>query len=1319
MTTSTTQTSQQNAPTAFAGQNYTNAINQAAGLSQTPYNPATNVGVAGLTQPQTTAFSQLQGIQGTQQPYLDAATNYANMGAAPISSQAIQGYLNPYQSQVTNATMAQLANQQGQQSANLTGSLAASGAFGGDRSAVAQGILANQQSLASGQTLAGLNNQNYSQALSAAQQDSARQMQTAYTMGNLGQETVGLGLQGAQAGLAAGNQLQAQQQSQLNAGTQNAVQQTMWPYQNTQYYSGIAGALGPLLGGTSSGTSSTSNPLGTSLGLGMLGYGLMFSDEKLKHDIKPIGKTFDNQTIYKYRYHGDPTPRIGLIAQEVQKKHPEAVSTINGFKAVDYDLATDHAEKRKHAANGGTIRAFDSGGSVTDPYAAGTPLAFPSFMTSGGGSQASPPGGAASQAQAAQNNPFTNAAQMYQLGNSMGGSGGLWNTLGGSNALGGLYFGSGAFGAADGGAIRGYESGGTVNPYIEGRALNFPSPMNPSGAGSAFPQSGAASQGAQASPFAGLGQMYSMGNSMGGSGGLTGGLGSALGGLFAQGGKVKRRADGGDTSNGTQDQPLIPPQPQGAPQPYTAPLVPPTQGEAASWVPMAPGVGPQAYTPPNPQSLPGIGTQQVAPPPAVPAELPDSPTVVPAQRFDASGQQISGPGMNAPAPQGGPPLTASPQTPPAGQNTVQDIVAELRAGGASEAAIRGILANIKDESSFNAGLRHPDQPNWSGEAHFAHGLYQEGGQEWNNYQAWLTKNHPNADWRDPKLQTQFLVQNLKANYPHIWDSMNKGTPEQAAQSFVTGYLRPRADLAQQRVDMYGRGVPDIDYFMKGNFAPKGGAATPPTANATPPAETATTLPAVASQADEIMRRLGYAQNPDQKTGGILSKIFGNNRFTNDPLGITGNPLVMAGMGQLASGTQQGLAMPFTLQQQQRQHQIEAYKLAVSAQEEQRKIALAEQQAKLLQMQANKPFPIDTRQQINALGQLETIHTYGVYDPKHPGGIRPTGTYQTNQNGDTVWTPWQGEAAPAGAPGANPAANTPPAAKPATAGQSFNNIYNWQGKTEDEYLRSLPPVVASGAKAVADYKSKPKTGKDASQGEGLGVMTAARALGEIRGEPYDEQNYEIRNKARKEFSGDSKTARTLRTGNTAIGHLTELANDADDLNSFSSHWGNWLANAASTPGATPRQRSYRANAALVAEELTTFYRETGGAEADIVRLTNELSEANTPAEQKAVIGKLAKLAMSRAESVEQTRDTALGKEGSKYPVFTDATKKRLGAIMTWATQPDAKMDPALRMTDEEKTASAPVRITGDDDEKFKKLPSGSLFIGPDNHIRRKP
>ena len=264
---------------------------------------------------------------------------------------------------------------------------------------------------------------------------------------------------------------------------------------------------------------------------------------------------------------------------------------------------------------------------------------------------------------------------------------------------------------------------------------------------------------------------------------------------------------------------------------------------------------------------------------------------------------------------------------------------------------------------------------------------------------------------------------------------------------------------------------------------------------------------------------------------------------------------------------------------------------------------------------------------------------------------------------------------------------------------------------------MPPVIASGAKAVADYKSKPKTGKDASQGEGLGVMTAARALGEIRGEPYDEQNYGIRNKARTEWSTDSKTTRTLRTGNTGIGHLAELANDADALNSFGSHPINYLTNLASTAGSTPRQKSYRANAALVASELTTFYRETGGAEADIERLIKELSDSNTPEEQKAVIGKLATLAMSRAEAVEQSRDAALGKEGGKYPVFTDKTKNRLAGIAAWANSPDAKMDPTLKMTDEEKSDTSPVKISGDED--YAKLKSGKYFIGLDGHMRRKP
>ena len=78
--------------------------------------------------------------------------------------------------------------------------------------------------------------------------------------------------------------------------------------------------------------------------LGMQG-AMLFSDERLKEDIAPVGALNDGQTVFSYRYVGDPTPRIGLLAQEVEKRHPEAVHTDpeTGFKKVHYGLATSQA----------------------------------------------------------------------------------------------------------------------------------------------------------------------------------------------------------------------------------------------------------------------------------------------------------------------------------------------------------------------------------------------------------------------------------------------------------------------------------------------------------------------------------------------------------------------------------------------------------------------------------------------------------------------------------------------------------------------------------------------------------------------------------------------------------------------------------------------------------------------------------------------------------------------------------------------------------------------------------------------------------------
>lgn len=76
--------------------------------------------------------------------------------------------------------------------------------------------------------------------------------------------------------------------------------------------------------------------LGGLFGLG--GSLIMASDERLKEDIQPVG-SLEGHKLYAYTYKADPTktPQIGVMAQEVEKKRPDAVLKDNkGMRAVDY-----------------------------------------------------------------------------------------------------------------------------------------------------------------------------------------------------------------------------------------------------------------------------------------------------------------------------------------------------------------------------------------------------------------------------------------------------------------------------------------------------------------------------------------------------------------------------------------------------------------------------------------------------------------------------------------------------------------------------------------------------------------------------------------------------------------------------------------------------------------------------------------------------------------------------------------------------------------------------------------------------------------------
>lgn len=156
--------------------------------------------------------------------------------------------------------------------------------------------------------------------------------------------------------LAAGNLNQQWQQQAINEAVQRWNFGQELPYQQLNNF---IGAVTGNYGGTSTLTQpyfaapqpSTLSQIGQ--GVGILGSAAnlfgMFSDRRLKDDIKPVGALDNGLRVYSYRYKDDPEEmrRIGLMADEVEDIHPEAVATLPptfghlaGMKMVDYSRAT-------------------------------------------------------------------------------------------------------------------------------------------------------------------------------------------------------------------------------------------------------------------------------------------------------------------------------------------------------------------------------------------------------------------------------------------------------------------------------------------------------------------------------------------------------------------------------------------------------------------------------------------------------------------------------------------------------------------------------------------------------------------------------------------------------------------------------------------------------------------------------------------------------------------------------------------------------------------------------------------------------------------
>jgi hypothetical protein len=350
------QASQAKAPTDFVAQftpqqlqnfqsmfNYGSGNTSAAGTAatggalQTAGTSATQGALSGLTNYDPTKLNNTQSIS-------DAANQY-------VSGQNIDA-------QVNNAMLNARQTARDVTLPGIEQNAAISGNSNSSRTGIAQGLVERGLAQQSADLGASLRSQAYQQGLGLA--SSNANANNANSLGALS-SAAGAGTNAANSGVnasssaindqgnlfnLAGQGASGQQQAtQANLDNQQAQFQsgTQSPYAALQGLMGIIGANN--WGSNSTGTSTTTkSPSAFETIGGLLGAGAsaakLFSDERLKTDIKRVGTLDNGLAVYTFRYRGSSKIQMGLMAQDVVEVKPEAIEDFGSYMTVDYEKAT-------------------------------------------------------------------------------------------------------------------------------------------------------------------------------------------------------------------------------------------------------------------------------------------------------------------------------------------------------------------------------------------------------------------------------------------------------------------------------------------------------------------------------------------------------------------------------------------------------------------------------------------------------------------------------------------------------------------------------------------------------------------------------------------------------------------------------------------------------------------------------------------------------------------------------------------------------------------------------------------------------------------
>lgn len=310
--------------------------------------------LTGMPSPYGAALDETGYVMGANAPRTSAVT----------AAQFIPNYMDPALSAVVNTSLADFDKNAGDTRASQDLQLAGSGAFGGSGAALTKSATEGELARARASTDANLRSNAFTQALGAAQQDATRKQSANDTNAGLyaGQMDRALSAAGQLGNLGSQYESGVRADATTQQGIGDALraitqQQATAPLDLASWASSaIPGMLSGFFGNTSNGTtSSTGNSNQSASGTGSTinapsqtdkaGQALqvaatlasMFSDVRLKRDIRRIGTHPLGVGIYTYEYAWGGPRQVGVLAQEVLGVKPSAVAMhASGYLMVDY-----------------------------------------------------------------------------------------------------------------------------------------------------------------------------------------------------------------------------------------------------------------------------------------------------------------------------------------------------------------------------------------------------------------------------------------------------------------------------------------------------------------------------------------------------------------------------------------------------------------------------------------------------------------------------------------------------------------------------------------------------------------------------------------------------------------------------------------------------------------------------------------------------------------------------------------------------------------------------------------------------------------------